>query len=440
MEIKIRDISQEGLGIGSTSTGHVYFIENTLPGERILAKKISKHEAQVEKYLDVSADRQTPPCPWFPRCGACQLQHMDYQASLRWKHKHVADCLERIAKIDVQHIETCAKNSIARPSPKLWHYRNNSRYQVLAQEGQPPKTGFHQFRSLTLVDQETLGCLLVSPVAEKIRIAFRDFIVKHNVMPSDTPQMLQVRDSETSGDILIVLYFTGKTIDFTLWQTWAKELTPQVSLIVRYGKDFQNSRILAGKNYHIEYLNSIPYQVEYSSFFQINPKQTEQLQNTLVSLVKYSKESAPQNVWDIYGGTGTLGLPFATEGSHVKVFELHQTAEEFGLKQATMQNLSDKFTYVLGDASKTVNAELRSSKKPDLIITDPPRQGLSADLIDTLLSIGAPTWAYVSCDPASLARDLKKILAGGYRLEAWEAFDMFPWTSHVETLALMLRA
>ena len=142
-------------------------------------------------------------------------------------------------------------------------------------------------------------------------------------------------------------------------------------------------------------------------------------------------------VYDIYGGTGSLGTVYAEQGATVKVFEINETAKNYGLKQTKLNCLSDKFEYFLGDANKTVPENLKYLKKPDLIITDPPRKGLTKKLIENLAKTNCKNWIYLSCDPATLARDLKTILSLGYNILSVQALDMFPWTTNVETVALL---
>lgn len=453
MEIKIRDISQEGQGIGTNEDGKVFFVDNALPGETVEAEVLDQNLARTLSYKVLSPDRIEPPCPLFGRCGACQIQHLSYPASLKWKYHRVFSCLERIGKISQEVLEMlyCGQApDSAQSSPQLWHYRNNCRYQ-LSLENNRLVSGFYEAKSKTIVDQGQVGCLLSSALAEKIRLDFFSFVDENPNAFSLLPQAIQIRNNHEQTEALVSLLFPKasgalwkRRISF--WEIWASHLKrtdsfsgKRISLVLSNIEGPRRQEVLLGQPFLEESMGKTRQLVEASSFFQINTGQALYMQQRLMTLVEEKGLPFPKEVWDIYGGTGSLGLSWAKKGSQVKVFELNPLAEEMGMKQAGLNGVAGKFAYFLGDAGRAVPSYASKSQGPDLIITDPPRQGLSSALIETLAKTKTPNWLYVSCDPATLARDLKSILAKGYELKAWEVLDMFPWSTHVETVVLMSR-
>jgi 23S rRNA (uracil1939-C5)-methyltransferase len=453
MEIKIRDISQEGQGIGTGEEGKVFFVDGALPGERVEAEVLGKNRARALTYKTHSADRVEPPCPFFGRCGACQIQHLAYPASLRWKYSRVYSCLERIGQIPTAVLDTRyfgKAPGAARPSPQLWHYRNNCRYQLGVENGRLV-SGFYEAKSKNIVDQGQLGCLLATSLTEKMRLDFVSFVDQNPDAFSFLPDAIQIRNNHDETEVLVSLLFSKasqasweKRLGF--WKIWASHLETsgsldgqKISVVISNSNGPRRQNILLGRPFLEESMAETKQVVEASSFFQVNSGQALYMQKRLLTLLEERGLPFPKEVWDIYGGTGSLGLLWAKQGAKVKVFELNPLAEEMGMKQARLNNVADKFSYFLGDAGREVPSYVSESKGPDLIITDPPRQGLSPALIEALAGTKTPNWLYVSCDPSTLARDLKSILAKGYELKAWEVLDMFPWSTHVETVVLMSR-
>lgn len=438
MKIKIRDLNLTGEGIGANEDGKIFFVENALPTEVIDCDILDDKNAKVRSYIKKSKDRINAPCPIFQSCGGCHLQHLNYEATLGFKENRVLSCLERIAGLDRKFLEEI--NLKIKPSPEIWRYRNNVQFKIKRESGKT-KIGFLKSNTHEIIDQSNSGCLITSKSAEQIRDEFLSFVNQKN--HETLPKVLQVRNSNKTKQILVNLIF-----DFSVPEEKAKEFGndfsefiknnhENISINIRTGKKPQKTTNILGDEYFIDEINNKKFLIESTAFFQVNTSMVEFLQKELISIFERNKITLPKVVYDIYGGTGSLGSVYAEQGATVKVFEINETAKNYGLNQAKLNGLSDKFEYFLGDVNKTVPENLKHLQKPDLIITDPPRRGLTKKLIENLAKTNCKNWIYLSCDPATLARDLKTILSLGYNILSVQALDMFPWTTNVETVALL---
>ena len=438
MKIKIRDLNLTGDGIGANEDGKIFFVENALPTEVIDCDILDDKNAKVRSYIKKSKDRINPPCPVFQDCGGCHLQHLNYEATLKFKENRVLSCLERIAGLDRDFLEKI--NIKIKPSPEIWRYRNNVQFKIKRESGKI-KIGFLKSNTHEIIDQSNSGCLITSKSAEQIRDEFLSFVNQKN--HETLPKVLQVRNSNKTKQTLVNLIFDfssdeEKAEEFgNAFSEFIKNKHENISINIRTGKKPQKITNILGEEYFVDEINNKKFLIESTAFFQVNTSMVEFLQKELISIFERNNITLPKVVYDIYGGTGSLGSVYAEQGATVKVFEINETAKNYGLKQAQLNGLADKFEYFLGDANKTVPENLKHLKKPDLIITDPPRKGLTKKLIENLAKTNCKNWIYLSCDPATLARDLKTILSLGYNILSVQALDMFPWTTNVETVALL---
>ena len=451
MRLTIHDLDQNGTGVGRDEEGRVVFCEGVLPGENLTATPIPDTRPQravLEHILETSPDRQTPPCPFFGRCGGCDIQHLDYEASLQWKYKRAFDLLQRIGGFSPEHLRATAVADRAVASPKRFGYRNHVRYSIEEAErpGLAPKVGFLARQSHDVVDQEAIGCLIAAGIADKIRMLFIEAVTEHRMILKPFPHSLQVRQGEATGEVLVIFH-VGKSELSEDWKRLTRFIRQEVGIesayeavgvLVRHeerkGRRLQAElQVLHGRPYYYEELGGYRCPVHAEGFFQVN---TPQASNIACTLGEWA-EGTPRRVWDIYGGTGTLGMPFAAQGAQVTVVERTAGSEDYGRMQAEENGLDRQYRFLEGDAAKLVPQLAQREGRPDLVITDPPRQGLAQAVVDAVLSAEVPQWLYVSCDPATLARDLKIICEGGYEVRKWQVFDMCPWTGHIESIILM---
>ncbi len=454
MRIKIRDIAEDGSGIGPDEEGKIWFCEDALPGEIIEAAAAGKNRCRPLKRLNDAPFRQDPPCPLFGRCGGCSLQHMQYEAALELKHRQVRDKLIRIGGFSEESVKRADRSpdGKAYASPEIFHYRNNIRWHVKRKNGRV-LCGFLTRGSHDLLNIGALPCLLAAPPADKVRRHFQAFCQKQ-AAETLLPDALQVRHSEENKEVLITLFFRRDRFmkqqqkQRALWLRWLDALKPVIAAyriaglsavlqeVSRRRKAKTEEVILSGRNYLHESIGGKEFFIQQQGFFQVNSRQAERLAETVFAR---SKARPGQEIWDIYGGTGSLGLNFALAGLNVRVIEIHPGTVKFGSMQAEANGVSERMRFYRGDASKKAAELLDSGFAPDIILTDPPRAGLTERLIRDLASTGAKRWIYVSCDPATLARDLRLMTEKGFCLESFETFDMFPGTMHAECLCLMSR-
>lgn len=453
MDLKIRDLSAEGLGIGSNAEGRVFFCPAALPGEIWECEIKGESRAEALKCLIKSQERRDPPCPHFADCGGCQIQHLNYEAGLRLKHRQVFDKLTRIGGLDPSSVRAAdrSEGGMSRPSPEVFGYRNNVRFHV-EKRGAELSVGFRNKDGQTLTDLDAAPCLIASAEAEVFRRLFKDFARTEVSDPAFLPHEIQFRQSGATGECHVSLFFEAdrfKKLNRVLRRIWSrfylqlKEKLKPLSLEglcavseAHSGRRRKTSREFywEGRDYFTEQILGKNCKVSAQGFFQVNTPQAEQLISELIAL---TEPESGRKLWDIYGGSGTLGMMFADLGLDVTVIEIHPGAEHFGLMQAESNGLQERMRFYRGDASKVVPKLLAAGENADYILTDPPRAGLKASLIEDLAGTSAQNWLYVSCDPATLARDLKRISQAGFELRAWDTFDMFPWTMHVETAVLL---
>lgn len=450
MKLTFRDIARDGQGIGLDEEGKVRFCPGALPGEIWEAVPAEKNSCRGIELILASPDRTEPPCPCFKDCGGCQLQHMTYGATLKLKHDQVRQTLERLGGMPAALLDAADQCADGRAfgSPLPFHYRNHVRFHVRNVDGKV-ETGFLRAGSHELISFERDGCLLAAPIAETARQAFLNYVREPGFDLSLLPPALQIRHSEAEREVLITLHFDLRQLKKqtnklrAAWSSWARSLDlgdftlaglGAVGEAPPKGRRETMSLIFTGRDHLRERLGENLCLVEQEAFFQVNSPQAERLGQAVYEL---ASPEAGMEIWDIYGGTGTLGLPFARSGLTVRVAELHPTSEYFGKLQAEENGLSERMRFYRGDAAKVIPDLIGEGFCPDIILTDPPRAGLTPSLIEDLSSLRAGRWVYVSCDPATLARDLKKARELGWEIRAFRVFDMFPWTTHVETVVLM---
>lgn len=455
MILTIRDIAADGRGIGPAEDGKIYFCDDALPGEKIEAEALKGNSCRPLRRLNDAPFRQDPPCPLFGRCGGCSLQHMQYEATLKLKHRQVCDKLIRIGGLSEESVKRADHSPGGKScaSPEIYHYRNNIRWHVKSEKGRV-LCGFLAGGTHELLDIGALPCLLAAPPADKVRQHFQAFCQKE-ASEIELPHALQIRHSEENKELLITLFFRRSPFlkqqkkQKVLWLRWLDELKPVIAPYHAAGlcavleeaprgrrKAKTEEIILSGRNYLHESIGGKEFFIQQGGFFQVNSRQAERLAETVFAR---SGALAGREIWDIYGGTGSLGLNFALAGLNVRVIEIHPATVKFGSMQAEANGVSERMQFYQGDASRKTAELLAEGFAPDIILTDPPRSGLTEKLIDDLASTGAERWIYVSCDPATLARDLHLMTEKGFCLESFETFDMFPLTMHVECLCVLSR-
>ena len=456
--IKAHDVTINGDGVARLpaldgQSGKLVFCPNLLPGEtarvRIVDERKSYARASVIEYLEKSNERKVVDCKAFGRCGGCALLHVSYEKQLEVKKTHIISCLSRIGKFAKSEIETLIQPVLGMENP--YFYRNHVQYQVEESEKEF-YLGFYEKQTNELIDHE--ACCLVPEICQKIRTSFSEFCMMNKIPGQNRKkkrngiERLTVRMGFHTGDIMLVVessdlphFPAEKCAEFLQHCIEKSESLHAVAWTVRsIWRKSTHSHVeyshLWGAQHIEECIGDKKYVVSPSSFFQINTQQILVLYEQIKTFVNDMGSSSVQkkNLIDLYCGTGTIGLHVSDKVSQILGVEVNEEAVADALKNAK-QNDIQNCEYVVGRAE---NIDFHAFSA-DVIIIDPPRKGCEKRLLDSVLKYMAESIIYISCDPATLARDLRILADGDYTLMAIQPVDMFPWTGHVETVVLMSR-
>ncbi len=436
VEIIISDLAFGGKSVGKIQTASggqmVIFVSGAVPGDKILARitkmKKSYAEAVIEKIIEPSPERQPARCKHFGVCGGCSLQFLDYKNQLKWKGKMVADALKNIGGFSGVAVEPI----IGCESP--WFYRNKMEYSF----GENGKLGLHPARNFREVfDLEE--CFLQSELSVKIAGAVRLW-AKENNLNTGTLRNLIVREGKNTNETMVNLVTRGE--NFQLEKEFAQFISEnfqqitslyRTAVTVRRGfKTVTKEFHLSGKKCLTETLNiagqRLLFEIAPQAFFQPNTHQAEILYG---KILEFAEPKTSDTVLDLFCGTGTIGLFFAKICEKVLGYELNSSAIESAQSNAVSNKITNA-EFICGDIGKTL-----TRLSPSILITDPPRAGIEPKPLQKIIALKAPKWIYVSCNPTTLARDLKIICENGYKIQRIQPVDMFPHTYHIETVCLL---
>jgi len=443
-EVEIIDLNHRGEGVGKKE-GFTLFVPRALPGEsaRVTIKNVRKNyaEAGLLAITGASAGRVEPPCPHFPTCGGCQLLHLAYQEQLAWKKKRVKETLNRIAGITPE-----IKPILEMEEPR--HYRNKADIH-LDFAGGTVKAGFYEAYSRHVIDVSS--CLVQHPSNNDLLHALREAAREYsNHEPETTGRgnlpfsRVTIRSSFTTGESLLILavpVMQGSTITSNLTGRLQKLAdmicahagTPPAGIVLLpEGRENSGQVILTGRDYLEEMIGPFTFRISPRSFFQINTEQAKVLYEEALAL-----SGSPRTAFDLYCGTGNFALYLAQKAERVVGIDSDASAIKDAEENARL-NKTGNVEFVKGQAEKKPEL-LLEGKHPKTIFLNPPRQGCSPDLLDAVARAGPERVVYISCNPATLARDLKILMEAGYRAVEARPVDMFPHTSHVETVCLLQR-
>lgn len=433
-EALIEGYSSEGAGVCRIE-GRAVFVPRTIKGERWRVKIVkvtaSAVYARAAVPLLLSPERQEPECPYSTRCGGCVLQHMSYEEENRFKLARVNDALRRIAHSDVQAEEILGSERVCR-------YRNKGIYAVREVDG-TPRSGFFAPRSHELVPVD--GCLIQAELADRCALAVTQFMRENGIEAYDEQALrgsvrhVFVRTALNTGDAVACIVsahgFGAKTAALT---AFLREKCPELTGIVLNINKSAGNTVLAGDFYTLwgsdvmrDSLGGIEYEISPQAFYQVNPKQAERLYER--ALLYAEPDNA--EVLDMYCGAGTISLYLAKRARLVTGAEIIPEAVENARANAARNGIENA-RFICADASEAAQQLLAAGTRPEVIVTDPPRKGMSKDAIRALCSMSPERVVYVSCNPATLARDITVFDECGYTLSRATAVDMFPRTTHVE--------
>lgn len=440
--IKIHGLGSSGEGVGKLGE-LIIFVEGALPGEEVLAEvETVKKNYAVGRLVEVvkpSAERAEPFCPLYGKCGGCQLQHLSYAAQLKWKRQQVIDAVERIGKLE--GIEVFDTLGMENPL----HYRNKMQFPVGRGKG-GLIIGCYARGSHKIIDAP--ACPIQNAGNDKILAAVRNVAQKFNLQPYDEDKhkgfLRHVMGRVGSnGELMIVLITAAK--DFPNEKNFVRALLkeiPAVTSIQQNVQTFRNNvilgrdtRVLYGKPTIHDTIGTLKFNISARSFFQVNTAQAEVLYRTALD---FAELEGGEIIVDAYCGTGTIGLFMARKAHRVYGTEIVSSAVADAKKNARENNIRN-VEFFIGDAVKVIPRLALSLHFPDVIVTDPPRAGCDKKVLETFAAMEADKIIYVSCNPATLARDLKILGELGYRTKKIQPVDMFPFTSHVEAVAQVVK-
>lgn len=453
-KVEITDAGTEGNAVGRIDD-MVVFVPYVVPGDVVDVKVFNRKKTFMEGRavrLHVASDKRTEAlCSHFGLCGGCKWQNMQYSAQLAYKQKQVYDALSRIGKFQMPEIQPII------PSENVFHYRNkleftfcNKRWLMNGENtGDEPiqmnGLGFHlPGRFDRVLDLET--CYLQPEPSNAIRLAVRDFTLQNAYTYQDMRnhkgllRNLIVRNT-SSGELMVIVVFGEDNEPYRLMLlNFIKEAFPQITALHYVINNKPNDsisdldvHIFAGQAYITETMEDLNFRIGPKSFFQTNSNQAL----ALYRLTRAFAGLKPSDiVYDLYTGTGTIANFVAQNCSKVVGIEYVEAAVE-DARVNSEQNKIRNTIFVAGDMAKVLTADfVRNHGKPDVIITDPPRAGMHPKVIEQILEIMPNRIVYVSCNPATQARDLT-LLAEKYTIDRLQPVDMFPHTSHVENIALL---
>lgn len=499
--VEITDIGTDGEGIGRAD-GYTLFVKGAVCGDVVMARVLKAKKtygyAKIERLLTPSPDRAEPVCPVAGRCGGCQLAQMSYAAQLAFKENKVRACLERIGGISsAKGREMVEGNDVPGFLPILGMespaaYRNKAQFPVGRDKDGHIVTGFYATHSHVIIPCEFCG--IQNPVNEVICKTVCSHMEKYQIAPYDEAahtglvRHILTRVGAATGEVLVCLVLNGRELPK------AEELAERLKAAVEgfdaarkkdrpgslpqsqphldsddsdacgkngagigtrtaltlkgvcFNVNCKKTNVILGEEilpvwgdtYLTDYIGAVSYRISPLSFYQVNPEQTKVLYE---KVLEFAGLTGRETVWDLYCGIGTISLFLAASAKQVYGVEIVSQAID-DAKENALQNGIKNAEFFVGAAEDVLPAKYRESggsMRADIIVVDPPRKGCEESLLDTIAAMGPERIVYVSCDPATLARDVKYLGGKGYGLVKVQPIDMFPFTVHVETVILLTR-
>ena len=435
---EILGYSSEGLGIARIH-GQVVFVHDAIRGEvcDILIMKVGKSAAfgKAVAWHTVSPHRREPDCPYYRRCGGCAYRHMDYAEELWAKGQRVQDALTRLGGSSVAVEEVLG-------AAEPLHYRNKSQYPVSA-DG---RVGFYRARTHQVTNLD--ACLIQMPQADAAAGALRTYLAEYRVPGYDEKtgtglvRHLYVR-TNAKGQSLICVVVNGEKLprEDALVEAMRQAVPEAVGIVLN--SNTRRSNVILGDQYRTlwgedtltDTLCGHSFRLSIPSFYQVNRDQAEVLYR---KAVEYAALTGTELVLDLYCGAGTITLTMADKAKKVIGAEIISAAVENARDNAA-DNGVENVEFFCGDAGDIALKLAGEDLHPDVICVDPPRKGLAPEVIDAMVRMGPQRIVYVSCDPATLGRDVQLLAQRGYRAVRAAAVDLFPGTAHVETVVLLSR-
>ncbi|KXG42646.1 23S rRNA (uracil(1939)-C(5))-methyltransferase RlmD [Tepidibacillus decaturensis] len=441
IEMEFTGLGHNGEGVGKYQ-GYTLFVSGALPGE-IAKVKITKTNknygfARLLQVIKPSPDRVKPTCSIYEQCGGCQLQHLSYKGQLDQKRKIVQDNLERIGKIE----DVTIHPTLGMENP--WNYRNKSQVPFAEREGGLVAgffaKGTHEVIDMKkcVIQQEANDRMVqdVRRIAEELGISAYNEVTHTGIL-----RHVVSRVGANTGELMLILVTSRK--DFPkkeqLVEKILEEIPELTSLVQNINEERTNvilglkSITLWGRNVIYDTIGDIKFAISPRSFYQVNPEQTKVLYD---KALEYAELTGEEIVIDAYCGIGTISLFVAQRAKHVYGVEIIPEAIKDAKRNAEINEI-ENVTFEVGAAEKVIPKWVEQGIKADVVVVDPPRKGCDEALLQTIIELKPKRMVYVSCNPSTLARDLRVLEDGGFKTVEVQPVDMFPQTSHVETVCLL---
>ena len=446
-QVRIEDMSDTGEGIGKTD-GFIWFVKDAVIGDmveaRVMKTKKSYGFARLIQVLEPSACRVTPRCPSARQCGGCQLQAMSYEEQLRFKENKVRNNLSRIGGLTEIPMEPI----IGMDEP--WRYRNKAQFPFGKDKDGRIITGFYAGRTHAIIEQE--DCLLGVEENQPILDCIRGFMEEYHIAPYEEElhkgliRHVLIRKGFTTGELMVCLVLNGDVKKLKTPEVLVERLVklfPSHMASISCSINREKTNVIMGKEivnlhgpgYITDYIGNVCYRISPLSFYQVNPVQTQKLYGTAL---EYAGLTGEETVWDLYCGIGTISLFLAQKAKKVYGVEIIPQAIDDARANAKLNHF-ENVEFFVGKAEEVLPEQYEKNQVyADTIVVDPPRKGCDSVCLDTIVKMAPEKVVYVSCDSATLARDVKYLGERGYEVKRVKTVDMFPWSGHVETVCLLV--
>lgn len=463
--VEIEDMGIDGGGIGKVE-GFTFFVKDAVIGDRVQVKvmKVKKGYAyaRLMEIIEPSPDRREPKCMYHRQCGGCQIQALDYKAQLVFKENKVKNNLHRIGGFSRELIEQVMEPVVGMEEP--FHYRNKAQFPIGMDKDGEPVAGFYAGRTHSIIPNT--DCALGVKENKAILEILLDYMKEYKIAPYNEEtgkgliRHVLIRKGFTTGEIMVCIIVNGEKLP------WKRELVEALKRIdgmtsISININQENTNVIMGKECHtiwgkdtirdvihmrsIESIDAgqdvltsedsgITFAISPLSFYQVNPVQTEKLYSLALD---YAGLTGTETVWDLYCGIGTISLFMAKKARKVYGIEVVEQAI-MDARENARQNHIDNAQFYVGKAEEVLPRLYEEEGiRADVICVDPPRKGCDMACLETIVKMAPQRIVYVSCDSATLARDLKYLCANGYGLRRVRAADLFAQTVHVETVCLL---
>ena len=442
----IQDMSEDGAGIGRTD-GYTWFIKDTVIGDVVEASamKMEKHYgfARLVRILTPSPHRVEAKCPVARKCGGCQLQAMSYEEQLAFKERKIRSHLSRLGGIPEEEIPMEPVMGMEDP----WRYRNKAQFPFGRNKAGEIITGFYAGRTHAIIEHE--DCFLGVEENKEILEIVKKFMNEYKIDPYDETahrglvRHALIRKGFVTGELMVCLVINGDRLPHSQeLVNRLREMPGMTSVSISINKEKTNVIMgkevvnLYGPGYITDWIGEVKYRISPLSFYQVNPVQTRKLYETAL---EFAGLEGGETVWDLYCGIGTISLFLAQKAGKVYGVEIVPQAIEDARENARLNGM-ENVEFFVGKAEEVLPEQYEKNHvRADVIVVDPPRKGCDAKCLETIVKMQPKRLVYVSCDSATLGRDVKYLRENGFEVERVRGCDMFPGGTHVETVCRLIR-